>query len=578
MEKYPLYEYENTTEAEEVDFNIADKTVWAADFETTTQKNLEIDGCVRVYLWSLVSADLTQEYYGFDIEDFITQLRVLQCDIVFFHNLAFDGSFILAHFEENGWRYGIDYTCVIDEMNNWYQISIFNLGKEIKIWDSLKKFPSQSVKSLAKLYGYPDKKAPPFFDRYIPEDYIPPQDEIEYCVQDSRIVANAVSKEWANGHKSLTLSSDAFTDVKKSLGGFIKWRNFMPKLSKRLDASLRDSYKGGWTYLNPLYYNIDLPNVCVYDVNSLYPYVMKYCQLPYGKPLFRPHKEGELYIKRFKTCFRLKKGYLPTIQIKNNFRFNETEYLTDSKGEVELCLTSIDFDLFMEHYEVDYLRDEVEISFKSVVGMLGDYIDYHMDQKIKAQLDGNAALRYLSKRYLNSPYGKTGMRPNRVNKIPYLDDDGVVRFLEMETVSDPIYIPYATFVTAQARNITIRAAQANYDKFIYADTDSIHILGEDVKGIKIHDTELGAWKCEGKFELGKYLRSKTYIHGNKDREIVEIKCAGMPIEVKEKVTWEDFRLGMKFDGKMMKKTVKGGCLLVPTTFELKEYNVNELFG
>ena len=560
-----------------MDENIAQKTIWAADFETTTSPNLEKDGYVRVYLWSLVSADLKQEYYGFNIKGFLDKIKELKCDIIFFHNLAFDGSFILSYFELNNWRYELDYDCVIDDMNNWYQICIHNEGHDIKIWDSLKKFPSQSVKSLAKLYGYPDKKVPPHFDRYIPEDYIPPADEIEYCVQDSRIVANAVNKEWNNGHKSLTLSADAFTDVKKTLGGYVKWRNYMPKLDKRTDAYLRRAYKGGWTYCNPRYQDEEIEGVTVYDVNSLYPYVMKNCVLPYGEPKGRPPHKDELYIISFKTSFRLKEGFLPTIQIKNSFRFSETEYITDSKGEVELCLTSVDFELFMEHYDVDYIYDENYTTFNAGIGLLGDYIDYHMDRKITAEHEGNKALRYLSKRYMNSPYGKTGMRPNRINKLPYLDDDEVVRFLPMETVSEPIYVPYAAFVCAQARNITIRAAQANYENFIYADTDSIHIKGKDVKDIYIHQTELGAWKNEGYFEKGKYLRAKTYIHGDKDNNIIEIKCAGMPIEVKEKVKWEDFKMGAKFEGKMMKKSVKGGCLLVPTTFEIKEYAPNELW-
>ena len=574
--KYPLYSDENTTEEEEwVDESIAQKSIWAADFETTTKANLEKDGCVRVYLWSLVSSDLSEEYWGTDIESFIETIKQKDCGIIFFHNLAFDGSFILSYFNDIGYRYELDYDCIIDDLNNWYQIRIYNDNKEIKIWDSLKKFPGQSVKSLAKLYGFSDKKQPPFFDRYIPIDYEPYEEEIEYCLQDSRIVANAISKEWEQGHKSLTLSADAFSDVKMSLGGFKSWRKYMPKLDKRLDAWIRDSYKGGWTYCNPKYQDKEIEQVCVYDVNSLYPYVMKNCALPWGMPDCRPPNKNELYIIRFKTSFVLKPGYLPTIQIKNNFRFDETEYLTDSKGEVELCLTNIDFELFKEHYKVHYIKEPMYVSFKSTVGLLGKYIDYHMEQKINAELQGNQALRYLSKRYMNSPYGKTGMRPDRVNKIPYLDEEGVLRFISMETVSDAIYVPYAAFVCAQARNITIRAAQANFENFIYADTDSIHIKGSEVKGIEIHKTKLGAWKNEGNFEKGKYLRAKTYIHGDANNNVVEIKCAGMPVEVKEQVVWDNFKIGSEFSGKMMKKMVKGGCLLVPTTFKIKEYSPNE---
>lgn len=576
MEKYPLYEYENTVELEErVAENIAKKSIWAADFETTTNPNLEKDGYVRVYLWSLVSSDLTKEFYGFDIKGFLDKIVELKCDIVFFHNLAFDGCFILSYLNLHGYRYELDYDCVIDDMNNWYQICLHNEGHDVKIWDSLKKFPGQSVKSLAKLYGYPDKKAPPYFDRYIPEGYIPPADEIEYCVQDSRIVANAIGKEWDNGHKSLTLSADAFTDVKKTLGGFVKWRNFMPKIDKTLDRWMRPAYKGGWTYCNPIYQGKEIDEVTVYDVNSLYPYVMKNCELPYGAPLPRKPKKDELYIIKFKTSFRIKKGYLPTIQIKNSMFYDETEYLTDSHGEVELCLTSVDYDMFMEHYRVDYIKDASYLTFRSGVGLLAEYIDYHMDRKITAEQEGNKALRYLSKRYMNSPYGKTGMRPNRINKLPILDDEGVVRFLTMETVSDTIYLPYACFVTAQARKITITAAQKNFDNFIYADTDSIHIKGKIVEDIDIHQTRLGAWKNEGYFDKGKYLRAKTYIHADNDYNIIEIKCAGMPAEVKENVSWNDFKIGAKFDGKMLKKTVRGGCLLIPTTFEIKENGYND---
>ena len=49
----------------------------------------------------------------------------------------------------------------------------------------------------------------------------------------------------------------------------------------------------------------------------------------------------------------------------------------------------------------------------------------------------------------------------------------------------------------------------------------------------------------------------------------------MPAEVKENVSWDDFKIGAKFDGKMLKKTVRGGCLLIPTTFEIKENGYND---
>ena len=66
------------------------------------------------------------------------------------------------------------------------------------------------------------------------------------------------------------------------------------------------------------------------------------------------------------------------------------------------------------------------VCFRSRVGVLRPYIDYWMEQKKKASKDGDESLRFISKRYLNSPYGKPmdgigstmGMRQDRINKIP----------------------------------------------------------------------------------------------------------------------------------------------------------------
>lgn len=212
-----------------------------------------------------------------------------------------------------------------------------------------------------------------------------------------------------------------------------------------------------------------------------------------------------------------------------------------------------------------------------------------MEQKIEATEQHDEAKRYLAKRYLNSPYGKTGMKIERANKIPIgRNTNGTVKYTTETTIGEGIYIPYATFVCAQARKKTIETSQKEYDHFIYADTDSMHLIGEAETDIEVHETKLGAWKLEGQFELGKYLRPKTYIHGHyvdhgrvaelsyKEIEVDEIKCAGMSDNVKDVCTWERFRLGEQFTpekdgiGKLTQKPVNGGCLLTEAPFTIKE--------
>ena len=54
--------------------------IYCADFETTSKTNYEKDGCVRVWLWSLVSANpigQQEEYYGYTIESFISKILMV---------------------------------------------------------------------------------------------------------------------------------------------------------------------------------------------------------------------------------------------------------------------------------------------------------------------------------------------------------------------------------------------------------------------------------------------------------------------------------------------------------------------
>ena len=542
--------------------------MYASDFETTTQQNLTVDGHVRVWLWSIVSLDLTEEYHGFDIESWYAKLVELKATCVWFHNLRFDGSFVL----DWALRTNHKHTSLIDGLGNWFSVSLYEGKRVIELRDSAKKYPGQSVKSLAKLFAYPDKHECPNFDRYYPEGYIATDEEIEYCVQDSRIVARAMQKCYADGHKGLTLAGDAFRDVQSRMGGYVGFKFTFPLLKPIIDAFCRESYKGGWVYVNPKYQNIELDHVTVYDVNSLYPHVMYSCELPFGPPIevdHIPKSDSYLYIIKISCSFKLKPRHFPTIQLKHDIRFLATEYLTHGE-DVMLTLTSVDYKLFHDHYNVTDEKFIHGYMFRKKVGLLKDYIDFWMTEKAQAVKEHDASRKYIAKRYLNSPYGKFGSRPDKINKIAYLDDKGDVKFHEMEELGDGVYIPYASFVCAQARNITIRNAQKHYDDFVYADTDSIHLLGDNHDGLDVDSVRLGAWKCEGVFEKGKYLRAKTYIHADSQYNVEEIKCAGMPDEVKACCGWDDFYMGAIFSGKKTQKRVKGGVLIAETTFEIKE--------
>lgn len=471
-----------------------------------------------------------------------------------------------------------DYYTIIDDMGNWYAIELNCMGRPIKIWDAAKKFPGCSVQELSRMYKIEGKREKPFFDLYRPVGYQPTPEEIEYCLQDSRIVAHAITCEYENNHTGMTLSSDAFLGVRESIGND-NYRKWMPVLTREQDAFCRKAYKGGWVYVNPIYQNKVIENVTVYDVNSLYPWVMHDCPLPYGEPRTGIPYGNDLYVMKFKAMFELESGF-PTVQIKNNFRYNDAEYLTKVDEPVELSMTNIDFALFEENYKITYMTEPEYMIFSSKTGLLAKYIDNWMKVKEEATISGNKALRYISKRWMNSPYGKTGMKPDRENKLPMRGESGKIYYNAYYSETDPIYVPYATFVCAWARNKTIRSAQAVEESFVYADTDSIHVLGDNHGAIDIDPVRLGAWKNEGNFEIGRYIRAKTYIHGCYDSSgnpcVVDngITCAGMPNAVKQKCRWDDFNIGSEFPGKIAQKQVPGGVILEETTFRINESGLN----
>lgn len=225
--------------------------------------------------------------------------------------------------------------------------------------------------------------------------------------------------------------------------------------------------------------------------------------------------------------------------------------------------------------------------------MFDDYIEYWLGVKVTAEKDGDFALRAIAKLMLNSLYGKFAKRPKTRSKYPIFETGKVqYRLGDMEDVGN-LYIPVGTFITSYARDYTIRSAQKNYDRFLYADTDSLHLEGEEYPSeINIDKYELGAWKHEGTFARAKYLRAKCYLEDMEyeldkiiekldddpdminrtdliAKTISEITCSGMPAKLHNFVTYEKFHIGMKLEGKLRFVHVPGGIVLEETTFEIK---------
>lgn len=555
---------------------------YVADFETTT--NLE--DC-RVWCYSISEIGNEENtIVGKTIVDFFNHISTLGSCIIYFHNLRFDAQFILSYILNNGYTHVHDkkymrrktFTSLISGLGVFYSIEVkLENGNLVTFYDSLKKIP-RPVKQIPKDFGLEEEKGEIDYNKERPVGYELDENEKSYVMHDTIIVSKALNIQFEQGLDKMTIAGDAIASV-KSMTDF---RTLFPVLTKEEDEFIRKSYRGGWTYCNPKFQNKDLGEMEVYDVNSLYPSRMRYCKLPKGPAIYFKGKYQEnekypLYVAHIYATFKLKENALPCIQDKHNRMFASTEYITEYTNilePLEIYLTSVDLKLFLDMYDVYYIEYVDGYMFEGAYGMFDEYIDYWNNQKIEAGKEKNAGKRTIAKLMLNSCYGKFASSVKSTSKVPYLKEDGVVGY---ETIEDedrePVYTPVAAFITAEARDLTIRSAVSCIDVFAYADTDSLHVLKCGQKpNIPIDDFKLGYFKLESSPRRARFLRAKTYIEEIFDEKTntwkFDVKCAGMNDDVKKLVTWDNFHYGFTSDLKKKPKNVKGGVVIVNTPFTI----------
>lgn len=273
-----------------------------------------------------------------------------------------------------------------------------------------------------------------------------------------------------------------------------------------------------------------------------------------------------------------------------------------------------DYQLIKEHYELVDFEIIDGCYFYSMVGIFDEYINKYA--KIKKESKG--ALRELAKLFLNNLYGKMASSTDSSFKIAYVKEDKSIGFMQVvENEKKPGYIAIGSAITSYSRNFTIRAAQKNYygankRGFIYADTDSIHcdLLPQEIKGIEVDEKEFCCWKLESCWDKAIFTRQKTYIehvtHENlipleESKQYNNIKCAGMPKKCKDLFelsmqgtadvnenwsdeekeflfdkennpivrNYSDFKVGLKVPDKLRPIRIRGGVLLVNTTYEMR---------
>lgn len=348
-----------------------------------------------------------------------------------------------------------------------------------------------------------------------------------------------------------------------------------PVQSCFMDSWERLSYYGG--LCTPHYENCNKYSKCndrrgkVYDVNSLYPSRMETELLPYGdgqynkKPYIKMNKDYKnqfpLYIQDIIIHdIEVKKDKMFFLQVKDSEYFNARELIKNNldkegnKVDIHLRLTNPLLDLLFECYNVKSYTLGSHIAFRGSYKLFDNYLQFWKEVKQTSK----GAKRAVAKLRQNGLYGKFGMSGgNEITLFENVDGIFTINHTGETYVSNAIYLPMASFITSYAKCYLVNAINHNYDKFLYCDTDSLHIYGiEEAKGIEVDSKKYGAWDNEMNFDDFKYLSPKRYAERDINSKEWTIKCCGLTDKIMKKVDDINMFDICEYDGKTINKMIK----------------------
>ena len=352
---------------------------YIADFETTVY-----EGQTETEVWAAAIVPITAPDEPESVKIFntistfmwhLSELARNESIVVGFHNLRFDGSFILnflkhsKYWQEDSYELiegGVNkglvlnedgpfkmrngrYRYAISEKNQWYTITLKTHGHLIEIRDTLKILPF-SVRQLGGKKGFDTKhkKLEMDYENHKPGCRISKLEE-DYIKNDVLVVKESLALMLSEGHDSLTIGSCC---LKEFQSGFTKkdYAKLFPNLYEitqegieqdNVGEYIRKSYKGGWCYVVPEKAGKEFytkGTTC--DVNSLYP-SMQLAESGNRYPIGLPtYWQGEIpeealindryYFVHIKTRFYIKENMLPTVQIKGSYWYPSREWLKSS--------------------------------------------------------------------------------------------------------------------------------------------------------------------------------------------------------------------------------------------------------
>lgn len=318
-----------------------------------------------------------------------------------------------------------------------------------------------------------------------------------------------IAQECAALHlKGTTIASMAMTDYID--GDYAGFKRHFPPLDRDDYHRMRPSYYGAIVYSKPGEYR----DCRSWDVNSLYPSIMRDAPMPTGSPIwydgeYQHDNDYPLHIDVIAFDARLKTGKTATLTNILPVWGYEGERLDSTLGVVTMPVTDVDLETLTENYDIHVWEHIGGWKFRKSHGLYYAYVDKWF--RVKQTATGER--RQMAKLLLNSLVGKFGASLYRPMLHPKPSADGGVDFTvdKPESANSLAWLPTAAYVNAYGRQILSRAMNANAERVLYADTDGMILEGLDTPiDIETDDRKLGAWKNDHTYDRLRILGNRKY--------------------------------------------------------------------
>lgn len=378
---------------------------------------------------------------------------------------------------------------------------------------------------------------------------------LKYCVQDCVTLYQVLDKFFKQNFLIIGVNASDYVSLPS-----LNYANFrtrflndfeIPVITGEMYDFIKDSYYGGAVDVYRPYGR----NVYRYDVNSLYPYIMRNYPMPVGQPTVVDGDSSHIEtIIKDETKFSFvevdiecpDKIYAPLILTK--FKFNGVEKTIAPVGKWRGVYTSIEI---LRGLELGYKFKYYKCVYFTAKIIFKDFVDFYYD--IKKNSPKTSSEYTISKLMLNSLYGRFGMSPY-LDKHIVANENESIKLSETFTITDVIplgngkelisyngdldyesdfngsissSVPIAAAITAGARVYMSYFKNMNNVKIYYSDTDSIDL--DRPLDPKYVGEELGQLKLEHIFDEVVYLAPKIYGGKTSTYEYIKVKGLKNPI-------------------------------------------------